>query len=975
MPAKNTVHTPQPHYTPVHPHLKSIALLLCSTLLSTSLAHAIEAEPTPYIPTYASVPNPAVLNTPIPTDPALVRGQLSNGLQYLILRHTQPGRNVELRLVIKAGSINELEHERGISHFLEHMVFNGTRAYPGHQLIDTLENMGVQFGTDLNAYTGFDETTYILPIPLTHPKHFDKGLHLLEELAFNATLRTEDIDQERSVLMEEWRTSGLSATARQQEHNLKLTATGSRYANRMPIGSVDVIQHAPAQVLRDFYKRWYRPNLMSIVVVGDIDPQYAQQLIEQNFAKYTNPEQPQPSPSNLLPNNIEPLVGVFQDKGLPQSTVMLSNKDANNYIARNTTAGYLESLRISLMVTMINQRLQTLLETHGSTAPFLQAAADFDYVSGIVRSKQSLQWYAIAAPNKETETLASLNAEALRIKQFGFTQAELDRAIREHLTFLNNDSNNFQKATEYVRGIVENEPLPELAWERSTQAEFLPKITLNQVNALAQRIIQETNRIALINSNSPHRIDEEHVRALLAERPTLTPYMETTVRDTILASTPTPGQIVATQTQPDIGLTTWTLSNGIKVGFKHVPNNDGPVIFSGVAKGGYAQLNPQTLQQVRWGFDGLIEAGVNGLSKIQVGRVLAGKDLSVQLSVDESSQGIAGKFTAQDIEPAMQMIYSVLTGINRNPEHFTTFIQRNTLATQNLSSNREAQFEQAVQASLNRNNPRFTNVVPTPENWQNTRFDTTFDTYQSLFADNAQLKFIFVGNAQPERIKALVQTYLGALPSSINNSTNTSIPPLTPAARNPARLDYSPRTVRLSQGDEQLAEVRLMFGGTTTFNDTEQLALQALSHALNIRLIERLREQEGGVYSPYAYAVMGQEPTADYSLTLGFNCAPANIQSLIASTQEEIQSLVRNGIRPQDLQKFKLAEIASYTKRTSTNEFWVAGVRQNYLYGTPLAHLRNYPARIEALTAQDVQAAALKFISAQPVTAILTPNQ
>ena len=903
----------------------------------------------------------------IPTDPALLKGTLANGLQYYILKHTQPTNNVELRLVVRAGSVNELAHERGIAHFLEHMVFNGTRLYPKHQLIDALENMGVQFGTDLNAYTGFDETTYILPIPLNNPKNFEKSMGILEQLAFHATLLPEDIDQERSVITEEWRASDLSATARQQEHNLKLIAKDSLYAERMPMGKIEIIQHAPTHVLRNFYQRWYRPNLMSVVVVGDINPSYAKKLIEQHFSNYQNPNPSTPTPVNTLPNNTTPLVGVFYDKTLPQNTVMIANKDSQDFVAVDTVGSYIETLRMSLMVSMLNQRLQAQLDTPTQTPPFLQAAVEWDYLSGLVRSKQALQWYAVAAPNQEEKTLEALHNEALRVTQHGFTQSELDRAVREHLTFLNSNPNNFQKATEYVRGIVENEPLPEVEWERAAQKHYLPLIRLDEINQIARRIIQPNNRVALINSNRASApTTPSRMLAILNQTTAQSAYTESQERDTLLTAEPTGGKVVRTEVHPEVNLTVWTLSNGVQVGFRPVPNNDGPIIFSGVSKGGFSRLSDADWAKVRWGMDGLVEGGVNGLSKTQINHVLAGKDVSMQLFFDENTQGVTGKFNKNDSESAMQMMYSLITGINHNPETFNTYLARSAAAAKNLSDNRDAQFEQSIQTALNRHNPRFGGVIPTTKDWANTDFETAYRTYRQAFANANGMYFIFVGNADTQKIKQLAERYLGSLPADstqTNQSVDTGV-----------RLDFTPRHIEVAKGKEALAQVRLMFGGETPYNETDNLALQALAHALNIRLVERLREQEGGVYSPYAYASMSKLPYSQYDFTAEFSCAPQNVQALIASTQDEIKQLMTNGIREQDLLKFKQAEMATYAKNIRTNEFWAAGFEQAHLTDTPLIRLVDYPKRVSALTAEEVHAAAKKYLSEKALVAVLKPE-
>ena len=911
----------------------------------------------------------AEMSQVIPTDPALLRGKLSNGLEYYILRHTQPAGAVELRLAVRAGSINETEKERGISHFLEHMVFNGTKRYPGNQMVDTLEQMGVQFGTDLNAYTGFDETIYILPIPLNNPSNLDKSLGILEELAFNATFDPTEVDQERSVIMEEWRASSQSAAAHQQEHNLKVAAKDSLYAERIPMGLTSVIQRATPDVLRNFYKRWYRPDAMAVVVVGDVLPEQVERLIEQRFGKYPNPKESVTQPNNQLPNNIEPQVGVFKDPTLTQNTVMLAHKNKKDFTPLNTTGGYIETLRTSLMTNMINQRLQAQLDEAKPPAvpPFLQAAVDVDYVTGIVRSKQALHWYAIASPGQEAKTLQALHEEALRVVQHGFTQSELDRAVREHLTYLNSDSNNYQKATEYIRGIVEKEPLPELSWERAAQRKYLPRITVDEINQIARQFIQSDNRIALINSNSAKTtITVQEMRAILAQNPKKSAYTETQSRDTLLTNLPKAGKVAETVYDKNINLTTWTLSNGVKVSFKPVPNNDGPIIFGGYSEGGFALLSDQQWKQTRWGFDGLTEAGMNGLSKTEVGRIMAGKDLSMQLSADQNAQGISGKFNVKDTEAAFEMIHSLLTGVNKNPESFNAYLSRLKGSTANLKENRDALFEDAIQKTLNHNSKRFTGIIPTDQDWQNTNYDTIYNTYKDAFSNANGMHFIFVGKGQINQMKQLSERYLGSLPSNLNQINKTR--------DTGERLDYTTRKVELTKGKEALAQVRILFGGATPYNEDESLALNALAHALNIRLVERLREEEGGVYSPYAYASMAKQPYPQYSFTIGFLCAPNNVNKLIASTQDELNKLIENGIRPQDLLKFQQAERASYEKITNTNEFWVNNIALALKNKQPLSVITDYPQRVSNIDSKSIQTVAKKYLANQRVTAILRPE-
>ena len=492
-------------------------------------------------------------------------------------------------------------------------------------------------------------------------------------------------------------------------------------------------------------------------------------------------------------------------------------------------------------------------------------------------------------------------------------------------------------------------------------------VTLAEVNQIAREFIQSENRIALINSNSPKTtITPQEMQSILARMPKTNIYTEAQSRDKLLTALPTPGKVISTVYDKTINLTTWTLSNGVKVSFKPVPNNDGPIIFSGYSPGGFSLLSDQEWKQTQWGFNGLTEAGVNGLSKTQVGHLMAGKDLSMQLSADQNTQGIDGKFNVKDSEAAFQMIHSLLTGVNKNPEAFNAYITRLKAATANLKEDRDAQFEDAIQKTLNRNSKRFTGAIPTEQDWQNTRYDTIYTAYKDAFSNANGMQFIFVGKGQPSQIKQLSELYLGSLPSNLKQ--------LTVARDTGERLDYTTRKVELTKGKEALAQVRILFGGAAPYREDDALALNALAHALNIRLVERLREEEGGVYSPYVYASMSKQPYEQYAFTIGFSCAPNNIDKLIASTQDELNKLIQNGVRPQDLLKYQQAERAGYEKIINTNEFWVSSIEQTQKNGQPISIITDYPQHVSNIDPKNVQAVAKKYLSNHRVTAILRPE-
>mgnify|MGYP003603543597 CR=1 FL=1 len=321
-------------------HQWPIVFMLSLGLLNAATAHARSMNP---------------LMAPIPVDEKLIKGQLENGLNYYILPNKTPEKKVELRLIVKAGSLNERDDEQGLAHFMEHMAFNGTTHFPKHELINQLEQMGVQFGADLNAYTGFNETVYVLPIPTANPQNLSTGMQILEDWAFNASLDSTEIEQERGVVLEEWRTSTQNPESQAMEHSIAVMAKGSTYAKRLPIGKTEVIEHAPPDTLRDFYHRWYRPNLMAVVMVGDVTATQGKALIKRYFAKHVNPAPFETLAESRVSNNQEPVIAVFKDKDLTTNTITWLQKEHNDKTLAHNVLDYVDDQKNALLSQMMNR--------------------------------------------------------------------------------------------------------------------------------------------------------------------------------------------------------------------------------------------------------------------------------------------------------------------------------------------------------------------------------------------------------------------------------------------------------------------------------------------------------------------------------------------------------------------------------------------------------------------------------------------
>ena len=912
-------------------------------------------------PTYAQISS-----APIPVDPQLTHGTLANGLQYYILRNQRPASKAELRLVVQAGSLNEADDQRGLAHLIEHMAFNGTKNFPKQTLVDQLERMGIKFGADLNAYTSFDETVYILPVPINTPDDLKTGLQVLEDWAFHMNLDDAQIEQERGILVEEWRMSTQNPSAQIFEKNIALALKDSRYPQRLPIGQMDVVRHTPAQRLRDFYHDWYRPNLMSVIVVGDVDVAQTRAMIEQKFGDEVNPANPPAAPSKLIPNNIEPIIGVFTDPNLPQNSVMLLQKDAADNPLEVSVNDYVTKLKHILITLMLDERLNALKDS--AQPPFIAADTMDGALFTTARSKRAYMAAASAASGSEAEALRALHLEHQRVIDHGFTQAELDRASNNLLANTTNYYNNrdkvesADKAAEYIRGAVENEALPSAAWEYATTQKYVPTFKLNDINQLAKSYFTDANRIVLINSSQKPDLDDAKILAIINSKPTTT-NTQSTETGALLKTKPMAGKIINSSFDKKLNLTTWQLSNGVTVQFKKTDFNNDQISFASYADGGSSQIPDDVWRKTQWAYNGLSETGINGYNKTQLSQLLAGRLVNVKPVMNEDSQGFAGQFAPKDTETALQLIYSQITGMNHDAAAFGRYVQRGIGSTQNLENDRMSAFSDYVARQINRNNPRFTGAYPNADAWKTIDYEAAYQTHQQLLKNANGMQFTFVGKIDEKPFKTWVETYLASLPSDLSSKPQYKDTGYRP--------DINGRRVEFKKGKENLSVVYIGINGQAQYDAKEALALQAAGEILTIKLTEHLREAEGGVYSINASGEMHSRPYGEYNFTIEFPCAPDKADQLVQSAQQQLDDLIHNGPSATDVEKFKKTAQVQLREQLKTNEFWVNSLQKSAKRGKNPQDILNQETRLLDLSAADIQAVAQKYLAVKAGVAIL----
>jgi len=895
----------------------------------------------------------------IPLDPSVRTGTLSNGMKYYIKKNVKPEKKVEFRLAINAGSINEDEDQRGLAHFMEHMNFNGTKNFPENKLVDFLQSIGIKFGQHLNAYTSFDETVYMLPVPLDKPGNLDSGLKVMEDWAFNALLTDKEIEKERGVVLEELRL-GLGADKRMLDQYLPKLAYNSRYADRLPIGKKEILQNFKPDALRRFHKDWYRPDLMALVVVGDVNVDEMEQKIKANFSKYQNPANARKRVDYDMPNHKETLISIATDADATSSSAQFYIKDDGPAKPDVTVNDYQKSIVEQLAATIVNNRLQEL--TNSEKPPFI-----FGYVShsNFLRTKDAFQAYAMTKEGEQKNALKVLLEEVERAKRFGFSQNELDRAKSETLSNLEKSYNNRDKTEsarlvmEYVRNFLNQEPIPGIEWEYELHKQYLPSVTLDQVNNILKNYIKDDSRVIVVTGPKKENAVLPTDAQLLAtvndvKNAQLKPYEDKAAIKTLVEPFKSNGKIVKTEADAKLGTTTFTLSNGAKVTYKKTDFKEDEIVFSAISLGGSSLISNEDIEKTQWAFPALSESGFNKYSKNDITKFLSGKQVSVMPYVGGISTGFNGNSTKKDFETLFQMIYGYFTNLNYDEASYNSYKAKQQGFLDNLLANPQTYFQSEVQKYLNQKNPRFFGILPDAKAWEKTSYKLAYDIYKKSVANAGNFHFYFVGNVDENQIKQLSEQYLASLPSTQKSETYKD-------------LGYRPLFTStekvIKKGKDPKSMVMIRFSGETKYNEQEDLAMRALGEVATIKIIEKLREDEGGIYGGGARGSLNKVPYGSYNFSINFPCGPENAEKLTKIALAELQKMIDNGPEQKDLDKFKEGEANDDVTNMKDNNYWLQNITSYQTQGGDKYSVLNYLTKVKALTVKDLQSVGKKYLT------------
>ena len=891
----------------------------------------------------------------IPLDSAVRTGTLPNGLRYYIRRNTRPEKRLELRLVINAGSVLEDDDQKGLAHFTEHMLFNGTRRFAKNDIVSYLESIGVRFGADLNAYTGFDETVYILPVPTDKPGLVERSFDVLEDWAGGALFDSTEVVKERGVVLEEWR-GGLGAGARVRDKQFPVLFHGSRYAARLPIGDTTVLKGANPAPLKRFYRDWYRPNNMAVVAVGDYDPAAMEKLIRERFGRLTNPSTPRQRTLATVPGHDSTLVTIVTDPEEQVSSIQVIYKHPPAPLSKQSDYRMLLARR--LYNQMLNSRLTEI--TRLPDAPFAFASSSY---GGFVRGSDV---YFLSATVKDGGIQRGLEAilrEARRVDQHGFLQAELDRAKASQLRSLESayqerdktESGNY--AAEYINYFLTAEPTPGITWEYETAKRVLPTVTLQDVNSLGRLWITEKNRVLAVSAPTGPNAAVPSAGELLntfrkVDGETVNAWTESVSDAPLVATPPAKGRVVSEAKIAELNVTDWKLSNGIRVVVKPTDFKADEIIIQAYSPGGTSLIADADFVEASLATLAVGRGGVATFDATELGKKLAGKRAGVNFGIGSLNETISAAGSPKDIETILQLIYLKAVAPRRDEAAFTALRAQYVPLLANRDKDPEQVFSDTVVITMQQNHPRAQPLSSAM--LQNMRYDRAFEIYKDRFADASDFTFVIVGAVDVDSLKPMVEQWLGALPSTGRKETFKDV-----GLKNPTTVIE--KTVR--KGVEPKAQTLVLFTGETTFDAASRYAMRSMGELLEMKLLENLREALGGTYSVSANGSLSKYPKPEYQFAIQFGSSPDKADLLWNTIKAVIDTVKQNGASPAELQKVREQQLRAQEVSLKENGYWLGNIAARLENGEDPRGLATYTKDfIEKLTSEQIRDAARRFL-------------
>ena len=897
---------------------------------------------------------------PLPVDKNVRIGQLDNGLTYYIRHNKLPENRAEFYIAQKVGSILEEPQQRGLAHFLEHMAFNGTKNFPGDDkglgVIPWCETVGIKFGTNLNAYTSIDETVYnISNAPIDRTGVLDSCLLILHDWSNYILLKDDEIDKERGVIREEWRSRN-SGMLRVYTDLLPTIYQGDKYADCMPIGSIDVINNFPYKDIRDYYHKWYRPDLQGIVIVGDIDVDTVEAKLKAVFADVQKPVNPAERTYYPVTDNKEPIVAIGTDKEVDDPSIEIYFKQDATPDSEKNNVGYLASQYMTSMISsMLNARLSELVQS--ANPPFTRASSYYsDFF--VAKTKEAFALSASSKADGIETALKTLLQETERARRFGFTESEYARARANYLQSLESAYNEREKTKhgsyvrEYVQNFLNGEPIPGIEAEYAMMNQLAPNIPLQAMNMVMQQLVPDSNQVVIIAGPAKESLKyptkEEVINLLKGMKDLdLQAYVDKVSDEPLMKEAPKGGKIISEKEGDIYGSTKLVLSNGVTVYVKKTDFKADEIRMKGTSLGGKSifpdkdALNFAVMDNV------IAVGGLGNFSQVDLTKVLAGKKVSVNAGLGATTENVFGTCSPKDFETMMQLTYLTFTAPRKDAEAFESFKNRMKAQLESAQANPLSSINDSLQKAMYNNHPRV--VMMKPEMVDQIDYDRILEMYNDRFKDASDFTFYFVGNIDLETAKPLIAEYLGALPAINRKETFKD-----------TKMSIRKGVYKNEYAKEQqtpTATIVFLYSGKAPYTLKNDILLSFATQVLDMVYTEEVREKEGGTYGVNCFGDLQKYPKEQLLLQIVFQTDPAKKDKLAGIVVDELKKLAAEGPSDVHLQKVKEYMLKKYADNQKENGYWMNNLNDYFYYGMDMTE--GYTDIVNSITAKDIQ----KFVS------------
>ena len=864
---------------------------------------------------------------PLPKDPTIRTGKLKNGMTYYIRHNAKEAGLADFYIAQRVGSILEEPRQRGLAHFLEHMAFNGTKNFPGKGkrlgIVPWCETIGVKFGANLNAYTSIDQTVYhIGSAPLKREGIIDSCLLVLHDWSHYLLLEDQEIDKERGVIHEEWRTrrAGM-AVQRLQEQAMPKVYKGTKYEDCLPIGSMDIVDNFAYQDLRDYYHKWYRPDLQAIIVVGDIDVDKMEKKIKKTFSSIPMPKGAAERIYYTVDDNEKMIIDIEKDKEQPIALCHIYQKREATPDSEKNTEKYLRDGYIDALISaMLNDRLAELRQL---PVPPFQSATSRASQFFLSRTKDAFSLSISCKQDNILGGIVSAVAAAERARQHGFTQTELDRAKKlrlnaaERRANMQSDYRNSHYVNVCVDNFLEGEPLLSVDYKLEIARKLDREVTLADVNAAVKELITDKNQVVVMYAPDKEGFEiptEKQLEQIIlaAQQQDYAPYEEAELAESLISSMPKAGTIVSEQPWRH-GFTELTLSNGMKVYTKKTDYEADAVSLRMQADGGTSQYGGEDIPNFALISSGITEAGIGTFDAVTLRKMLTGKSVRVSPSVGSKGQSISGSASLKDMEVMFQLAYLYFTQPRKDTAAFASLMSRQRAFLANRNASPKVDYNDSIRAILYGHHPRMEPVVQ--QTLDKVSYDRILEIYKERFSDAANFKTVIIGNFDEQELRRLLCQYLAPLPATNKHEqTNYSRIP---------QIVGGEKLVKFSKPQATpLANVSIFLTADVPFTPQSDLELDFLRRCLSIAYTDSVREEKGGTYGVSVAFDLDKDDHPNTTLKISYNADPNRYEELNPIVYQQLKNIAENGPAASSMQKVKEYLIKQYAQVAITNDYW-----------------------------------------------------